>query len=144
MREPRKKPQSPALKELMDSLGEESQDEKDRTALEAKECPSRIKKLEALHCSIDSAGGMCPVQIEGHVKGQPFYFRSRGESWSLEIGRGAVTGNSDQLEYYTKEQYGKFPDAGFMPLHVAYDFLIQGILEWKPKLAKNLIAVGDV
>lgn len=30
-------------------------------------------------------GGNCPVQAEGTINGEPFYFRARGEHWSLEI-----------------------------------------------------------
>ena len=30
-------------------------------------------------------GGVCPVQAEGTIDGYPFYFRSRGESWSLRV-----------------------------------------------------------
>lgn len=33
--------------------------------------------------------GKCPVQAEGTINGREFYFRSRGEHWSL-----AVAGNS--------------------------------------------------
>lgn len=35
---------------------------------------------------IDWLGGNCPVQAEGTVDGKPFYFRARGEHWSLGIG----------------------------------------------------------
>jgi len=31
------------------------------------------------------AGGSCPFQAEGRVDGYPFYFRSRGQHWSLQI-----------------------------------------------------------
>lgn len=30
-------------------------------------------------------GGKCPVQAEGTVNGEPFYFRARGTHWSFEI-----------------------------------------------------------
>jgi len=30
-------------------------------------------------------GGACPVQAEGTIDGHPFYFRYRGDEWSLTI-----------------------------------------------------------
>jgi hypothetical protein len=36
---------------------------------------------------IDMIGGNCPVQAEGTIDGQEFYFRARHEHWSLSIGR---------------------------------------------------------
>jgi hypothetical protein len=30
-------------------------------------------------------GGACPVQAEGTINGHPFYFRYRGDEWSLTI-----------------------------------------------------------
>ncbi len=42
----------------------------------------------AIH--IDTITGNCPVQSEGTIDGQPFYFRARGESWSLSVGGGDV------------------------------------------------------
>lgn len=35
--------------------------------------------------SVMTYGGYCPVQAEGLVDFLPFYFRSRGEHWSVEI-----------------------------------------------------------
>jgi hypothetical protein len=39
--------------------------------------------------------GLCPVQAEGTINGLPFYFRSRGASWSLSI---AATPDGDPLD----------------------------------------------
>lgn len=51
-------------------------------------------------------GGLCPVQAEGKINGLPFYFRSRGGSWSLSI---AATPDGDPLEdddtYFHREPY---------------------------------------
>ncbi len=35
---------------------------------------------------IDFIDGWCPVQAEGTVGGKPFYFRSRGQHWTMSIG----------------------------------------------------------
>jgi hypothetical protein len=60
---------------------------------------------------IDKIGGNCPVQAEGTIAGQPFYFRARGEHWSIGIG-GDVVGDPDWYheEEYSDEQFA----AGWM------------------------------
>jgi hypothetical protein len=35
---------------------------------------------------IDYIGGNCPVQATGKICGKPFYFRARGNRWSIGIG----------------------------------------------------------
>lgn len=105
----------------------------ERRAVEDRECPPRLEKLRKLHVDIKWSGGNCPVQIEGHVKGKPFYFRARGEHWSLGIGGEPV----GQPDWYCEEPYGSWPDAGWMHLHEAYDSLIEGILKWRPNLAQG-------
>lgn len=41
---------------------------------------------EKRHIVVKYIGGACPVQAEGTVDGIPFYFRARGNGWSLSIG----------------------------------------------------------
>ena len=53
-------------------------------------------------------GGNCPVQAEGTINGKEFYFRARGDSWSLRIGGSDVVGNPD---WYYEEDYIP-PDGG--------------------------------
>ena len=45
----------------------------------------------------------CPLQIEGTIDGVPFYFRARGESWSIGIG-----GNDpvDAPQWHKCERWG--------------------------------------
>jgi hypothetical protein len=62
------------------------------------------------HLVIEWIGGECPVQAEGFICNQTFYFRSRGDQWSIGIG-GEPVSNPD---YFYKESYGVWPDAGFM------------------------------
>ncbi|MEN3973070.1 hypothetical protein WJS89_10360 [Sphingomicrobium sp. XHP0235] len=96
-------------------------------AIEERECPQRVELLRKMQCNISYAGGNCPVQIEGTVKGEPFYFRARGEHWSLGIGGDPV----GEPEWYHEEGYGNWPNAGWMPLHEAYDFLASAIGAWE-------------
>lgn len=95
--------------------------------IEAAECPARLERLRELGVAIEAAGGNCPVQIEGKVDGEEFYFRARGDVWSLGIG-GEPVGTPD---WEIKEDYGTWPDAGWMALHEAYDFLIAGCERWQ-------------
>lgn len=67
---------------------------------------------------IDNIGGWCPVQAEGTIDGHPFYFRSRGERWSLEI-------QADQ-PWSMGARYGTWPQAGYMPLDEAVELIIEG------------------
>lgn len=61
---------------------------------------------------IDMIGGNCPVQAEGTISGQSFYFRARGEHWSMGIG-GDPVGDPD---WHLQERWGdsKYA-AGWMP-----------------------------
>lgn len=68
---------------------------------------------------IDWIGGNCPVQAEGTINGTSFYFRARGESWSLEVGHGP----DDMPAWEHAEWFGEWPDAGWMTVEQAQDFI---------------------
>jgi hypothetical protein len=70
--------------------------------------------------NIENIGGNCPVQAEGFVDGKPFYFRARGQQWSLGIGADPI-GNPDWIysERYSDEPYA----AGWMTVAEARDFI---------------------
>lgn len=75
---------------------------------------------------ITDIGGNCPVQAEGTIDGVPFYFRARGDQWSMGIGDDPVgiphpseireeppyVASPD--EWYCLCSWGKWPDAGWM------------------------------
>lgn len=65
---------------------------------------------------IDYIGGVCPIQAEGTINGEPFYFRSRHQHWSLCIGENASLGSYSKLnKYYKKAKWGEgLHSAGFM------------------------------
>lgn len=69
---------------------------------------------------IDFLGGNCPVQGEGTINGKPFYFRARGESWSLGIGGADPCGDA---EWEHRAWFGQWPDAGWMTTEEAEGFL---------------------
>lgn len=76
-----------------------------------------------MNIHIDYIGGYCPVQAEGNVNGVPFYFKSRGEHWSIGIG-----GDDPICEpgWSHVEKYGTWPDAGYITLEQAQEFINKG------------------
>lgn len=69
-------------------------------------------------------GGSCPVQAEGRIDGEPFYFRARGSHWSLSIGGEDPVMTPD---WYHEEPYGQGPfDAGWMNRDEAQAFIEKG------------------
>jgi hypothetical protein len=77
---------------------------------------------------INNQGGVCPVQIDGTVDGTPFYFRARGEFWTLGIGQEPI-GEPDWFwgQRYSQEKYV----AGWMPLDEARSFLFEAIARYR-------------
>jgi hypothetical protein len=69
---------------------------------------------------IDMLGGNCPVQAFGTVNGKPFYFRARGEHWSMSIGGVDCIGAP---EWHYEEPFGTWPEAGWMSEEQAEQFL---------------------
>jgi hypothetical protein len=76
-------------------------------------------------------GGNCPVQAEGEINGQPFYFRARGEHWSLEIGECQVDGPDPDAPWRYEEPWGDGPyDAGWMDEKTAREMIARGAEMW--------------
>lgn len=66
---------------------------------------------------IDFLGGNCPVQSQGTINGDPYYFRARGEHWSVGIGGGDPV---SEPEWYKERPWGGGPyEAGWMPEDIA-------------------------
>lgn len=78
--------------------------------------------------TIESIGGNCPVQAEGEVDGKPFYFRARGEHWSIGIGGDDVVLTP---EWYMEEKYpgGQFA-AGWMTEEEAVAFINKAVAKY--------------
>jgi hypothetical protein len=80
--------------------------------------------------SIEDLGGLCPVQGWGTVDDWRWYFRARGEAWSI----GACGGHGDPEDveensattFYVEEHYGAGPfDAGYMITGEARFFIVR-------------------
>lgn len=78
--------------------------------------------------AIDFLGGNCPVQADGTVDGKPFYFRSRGASWSMSIGGADVVG---EPEWYHEQPYGEWPAAGWITTDEAEAFIASAVCAFR-------------
>jgi hypothetical protein len=73
---------------------------------------------------IENMGGNCPVQAEGFIDGKEFYFRARGQRWSIGIGGEPVS----EPEWYYEEEWGNTPyAAGWMPQYVALAMIAKAV-----------------
>lgn len=81
--------------------------------------------------TIDIIGGLCPVQAEGRIDGMPFYFRARGERWSLEIGQLGSDPGLDPPLWTMQGWHGVWPDAGYIDEHEARSLIAQAVKVWR-------------
>jgi hypothetical protein len=73
---------------------------------------------------IDYIGGNCPVQAEGRINGHKFYFRARGEHWSIGVGGDPIMNPAWSYE----EPYGDEPfAAGWMTEDEARTFIDKAV-----------------
>lgn len=87
---------------------------------------------------INDLGGEFPVQGHGYIGGKTkFYFRARGASWSLSVGREPIS--SPDWEHF--EDYGVWPEAGQMPIDEAKKFIEKAInLYWDETVPRRVKA----
>jgi hypothetical protein len=104
---------------------------------------SRIDALGSEGIKIEWLAGLCPVQSEGHIDGHAYYFRARGAMWemaivptdSVEIAVNHSVFQDQDYGWYHRQDYGTFPDAGYMPFIEAIDFI-----EWSAKQYRKTVA----
>lgn len=78
---------------------------------------------------IDWLRGNCPVQAKGRIDGEPFYFRARGEHWSLDIGGADPV---DEGDWWTQEEWPGGPyAAGWMSYDDARACIERGAAAWR-------------
>lgn len=77
--------------------------------------PATRNALEALqNFTLHELAGYCPVQAEGEVDGEFFYFRARGSYWRIEIG-GNETGTRGPRWWHAEDWPGKTGfEAGYL------------------------------
>lgn len=91
---------------------------------------------------VGRAEGQTPVQAHGLIDGEEFYFRSRGEHWSMSIGGTAIYQNP---RWYYEETYGAWPEAGMISTGQAYEFIAQAATKFRggvPSMAERTIDRG--
>lgn len=72
---------------------------------------------------ISNIGGNCPVQAEGTIDGWPFYFRARGEHWSLEVAEPGFEACGEAVWRHEEEYGGPQFAAGWMEQDEARGFI---------------------
>lgn len=104
-----------------------------------REKPAAMASAEALGISIDNLGGNCPVQAEGSFDDKRFYFRARGEEWSLTVWPAVQAANYTDLplgeeEWEIERDYGDSDfAAGWMHKHEAVAFICEGVTEFRDR-----------
>lgn len=90
-----------------------------------REGPPAEARAAEMGITIACIGGNCPVQAEGTFDGHEFYFRARGDAWSVDIGPEETWhGNGC---WSTGGTYGSGFDAGWMHRHEALGFICQAV-----------------
>lgn len=121
-----------AMREALAPVFQEQQETWER------EGPAAKARAEALGITFDSMGGNCPVQAEGSFDGQRFYFRARGDEWSLNVWTGTdrYLEAANPEEWEIEREYGSGFEAGWMPLHEAIGFICEGVTEYRQAARK--------
>ena len=87
--------------------------------------------LNKLNIKIETIGGNCPVQAHGTIFGTAFYFRARGQSYSLAIGENPVGIPEYDKGWYVKKSWGKREfDAGYMPVNLALLLIAKHVIDY--------------
>jgi len=86
--------------------------------------------------------GNSPVQSTGLIDGKDFYFRSRGEHWSMGVG-----GDDPVVkpEWHYEEPYGVWPEAGRITEDEAYSFIVKAVVLYRlgtPTMTKKTVDAG--
>lgn len=73
-------------------------------------------------------GGNCPVQAEGKFDDLDFYFRARGQYWSITISDPTTLKTVIEMRMlYCEDDYG----AGWMPRNEAFIIIVSTYFKWK-------------
>lgn len=86
---------------------------------------------------IDTIGGNCPVQAKGTIFGNLFYFRARGDHWSISIG------GADPVmhpEWYYEQDYGQWPEAGGMTKDEVINFIHWSAARFKGQSMERVVS----
>ena len=91
----------------------------------------RNDDLSVQRATLDWIGGNCPVQAEGTVDGNAFYFRARGGNWQFHVAKTNADIFDDDM-FYMDRDYGEGPyDAGWMHVDEALGFIREAITAYR-------------
>ena len=83
--------------------------------------------IEATGATLDWLHGNCPIQAEGIVDGNVFYFRARGSRWEFHVADENAHLLTKDLFFYS-EPWGYGPyDAGWMLYETAAEMIVKAI-----------------
>jgi hypothetical protein len=90
--------------------------------------PTTREELEALQdFTLQELAGYCPVQAEGRVDGEFFYFRARGSHWRIEIG-GSEAGTRGPKWWYSEDWPGETGfEAGYLSDEDAISCILRSV-----------------
>lgn len=90
-----------------------------------------------MELTVTQLGGNCPVQSEGTINGVPYYFRARGEHWSMAIGPDPVDISCGFKEgWYKEQEWGDNPyAAGWMDVDEARKLIEQCAEEYNTAIS---------
>lgn len=87
------------------------------------------------HLAIEWISGFCPVQAEGTIGGNPFYFRARGTCWSLSVASSPNSGVWAEDAWLYREYVDQWPNAGWMDHGVAEEKIREAAKRWHQETA---------
>lgn len=90
-----------------------------------------MKNTQPTPPTIEYLGGNCPVQAEGCVDGHSFYFRARGEHWSLSVSKAPGGDAMAEDAWFYREYFDEWPNAGWMEKDEAREKLLQACERWR-------------
>ncbi|MDO3432152.1 hypothetical protein QWJ46_05600 [Rhizobium sp. CBN3] len=95
-----------------------------------------MKDIERNGYVLNWLGGNVPIQGEGTIDGKPFYFRARGAQWSLEIDY--VEEADRPPMWWHVEEWGEWPDAGYMPADVALEMIDKAVALYREQRPQEI------
>ena len=86
---------------------------------------------------IDWLDGLCPVQAEGTIDGEPFYFRARWSHWAVSVGGEDVVMRPSwrHEELYADERFA----AGYMSHDEVRAFIVKAARAYAARASQQAI-----
>ena len=90
--------------------------------------------MDCFNFTIDSLGGMCPVQATGNIGNQKWYFRARHQGWQFGVGdtdSKAVEATCHENGFCLHGEWGDSTyGAGYMPTADVLELITKCVRQW--------------